>query len=80
MIVDQYEQQIINAIVNDLDPNAVCTSIGLCPGSNCAICTMIIQTLQNILPSNTSVVFLFPIIGIIWPIIGSHQGSFGWYL
>jgi len=53
-IVDQYESEIINAIINDLDPNTVCTDIGLCPGGSCTICIMIIQTLENVLPSNTS--------------------------
>jgi len=54
MLVNQYEDEIINAIVNDLDPNTVCSDIGVCPGGGCGICVMIIQTLEQVLPSNTS--------------------------
>jgi len=54
MIVNQYEDQIINAIINDLDPNTVCTDIGVCPGGSCSICVMIITTMEDILPSNSS--------------------------
>ena len=32
MILDEYEAQIINAIVNDLNPTTACTNMGLCPG------------------------------------------------
>jgi len=54
MVVDQYEDYIIQAIIEDLDPKTTCTNIGLCPGGSCAICVMIIQTLEEVLPSNTS--------------------------
>jgi phytepsin len=54
-IVDQYEAQIINAIVNDLDPTTACTEMGLCPnGAGCPICVLILKTLDAVLPSNTS--------------------------
>jgi len=50
----QYEDQIIQAIVDDLDPATACTNIGLCPGSSCAICQLTLSTLDNFLPSNSS--------------------------
>jgi len=54
IIVQQYEDQIIQAIIEDLPPDVVCGDIGLCPGANCGVCVKIIQTLENFLPSNTS--------------------------
>jgi len=75
MIVDQYEEQIINAIVNDLNPNVVCTNIGLCPGSNCALCTMIIQTLQTVLPSNTSQAMIKVVLDEVCNLLPSPMGE-----
>lgn len=57
-IVAQYEDQIINAIINDLDPTTACTEIGLCPGTECGVCVLIITTLDEILPSNSSKAFI----------------------
>jgi len=54
MILDQYENQIINSIINGLPPNQTCTNIGLCPGGQCGICILILTTLDNFLPSNSS--------------------------
>lgn len=56
--VDQYASQIINAIVNDIDPTTACTDIGLCPGTECSPCVFIIGTLEKILPSNSSTAFI----------------------
>jgi phytepsin len=58
MFVQQYEDEIINAIINDLDPTTACTNIGLCPGTECGLCVFIITTLDQILPSNSSKAFI----------------------
>jgi phytepsin len=75
MIVDQYEQEIINAIVNDLNPSTVCTNIGLCPGTTCALCTTIISTLQQILPSNTSQTVIKVVLDEICNLLPSPMGE-----
>jgi phytepsin len=54
LLLDQYEDEIIQAIVQDLDPTTTCTNIGVCPGAECGVCVLIIQSLQTFLPSNTS--------------------------
>jgi len=58
MLVDQYETQIINGIVNGLSPRNICTSIGVCPGSSCGVCTFVIQFVINVLPTNSSEEFI----------------------
>ncbi len=55
----QYEDQIIQAIVQDLPPDVACADILLCPGPECGVCTLIISTLENFLPSNTSEVSIY---------------------
>lgn len=54
MIVDQYEDQIIQGIVNGLPPATICADIGLCPGGSCGVCTLALQFLYEILPTNQS--------------------------
>jgi len=58
MIIQQYEDQIIQAIINDLPPQTACEDMDLCPGSSCGVCVLIISTLEEILPSNSSEVFI----------------------
>jgi len=74
-IVDQYEDQIINAIVNGIDPKVVCTDIGLCPGSNCGVCTLIIKTLQEFLPSNSSKILIRALLDSLCNLIPSPNGE-----
>jgi len=75
IIVDQYEAQIINAIINDLDPNTACTDMGLCPGGTCSICIEIIQTLENVLPSNTSQTIIKVILDSICELLPTPMGE-----
>jgi len=74
-IVDQYEQQIIQAIVDDLDPTTTCTNIGLCPGSECGVCTLIIRSLQEFLPSNSSQLIIKLALDAICQLIPSPNGE-----
>jgi len=75
MIVDQYEDYIIQAIINDLDPKTVCTNIGVCPGASCPICIMIIQTLEQVLPSNTSETVIRIVLDDICNLLPSPNGE-----
>jgi len=75
LIVDQYEDYIIQAIIEDLDPKTVCTNIGLCPGGSCAICVMIIQTMETILPSNSSEALIRVVLDEICNLLPSPNGE-----
>jgi len=75
IIVDQYEDYIIKAIIEDLDPKTVCTNIGVCPGGSCAICVMIIKTLEEILPSNSSEAIIKVVLDDICNLLPSPNGE-----
>jgi len=53
-LIAQYEDQIIQSIIDGLNPVQTCTTVGLCPGSNCGVCELVLSTLDSFLPSNTS--------------------------
>jgi len=74
-IVNQYESQIINAIINDLPPTTACTDMGLCPGGSCGVCVLIITTLENFLPSNTSEVIIQLILDELCNLLPSPNGE-----
>jgi phytepsin len=75
MLVDQYETQIIDAIVDGINASAACGNIGLCPGSECGLCVLVISTLQKFLPSNTSEVFIKLILDELCNLIPSPNGE-----
>jgi len=75
IIVDQYEDYIIKAIIEDLDPKTVCTNIGVCPGGTCAVCILIIQTLEEILPSNSSETVIKIVLDQICNLLPSPNGE-----
>jgi len=75
MIVDQYEQQIINGIVNGLNPQQVCTEINLCPGSSCGVCELIISTIDSILPSNSSELLIKILLNSICDLLPDPNGE-----
>jgi phytepsin len=54
MFVDEFEDAIINAIINSIDPRKACGNIGVCPGKDCGVCVLIITTLEHMLPTNAS--------------------------
>lgn len=57
IIVDNYTDAIVKAIVEELPPDVACADIGLCPGAECGICYLVVGTLETFLPSNTSEVW-----------------------
>lgn len=55
MLVDQYEDEIIQYLEEGLNASAICQAIGVCPNTGeCGVCMLVIGTLQTFLPSNTS--------------------------
>lgn len=59
LLVNQYEDEIIQYIEQGLNSSDICTKIGVCPsGSECGVCKLVIGTLERFLPSNTSKVIL----------------------
>jgi len=74
-IVDQYEDQIIQAIINGVDPNTACTDIGLCPGGECGVCVLIISSLEQFLPSNTSETLIKVVLDELCLLLPSPNGE-----
>jgi len=76
MLVAQYEQEIVNAIINDLPPETACADMGLCPNtSSCGVCVLIISTLEKILPSNTSAIFIEFVLDALCELLPSPNGE-----
>jgi len=74
--VDQYEQQIINAIVNDIDQTTACTDMGLCQNTGeCGLCVFLLTTLDKFLPSNTSQAVITFVLDEICDLIPSPNGE-----
>jgi len=57
-IVAQYAPEIINGIINNYNASTICSNIGLCPGSECGLCTTVIGYLEQVLPNNSSEAFI----------------------
>lgn len=51
-MVDMYEQQLEDEIENGLDPTAVCTQLGECPGSSCLLCKTMVKEVKKIIGKN----------------------------
>lgn len=74
-IVQQYEQQIINGIVAGLNGTTICTQIHLCPGAQCGVCVMAINTLAQVLPTNASEAFIAMVLDEICNLLPSPDGE-----
>jgi len=75
MIVDQYEDQIIQGIVDGLPPSQICTDITLCPGPSCGVCTFILGAIDQFLPSNTSETVIRLLLDELCNLIPSPNGE-----
>jgi len=73
--VVQYEDQIIQAIIDDLDPATACGNIGLCPGGECAICQLVLNTLDTFLPSNSSKTVIKVVLDQICDLLPAPNGE-----
>jgi len=74
-IVDQYEDEIIQGIVAGLNGTQICTEIGLCPGSECGVCTLVIQTIDDVLPSNSSETLIRLLLHAVCALLPSPNGE-----
>jgi len=74
-LVDQYEDQLIQAIIADLDPATACKQIGQCPGSNCGVCQLVLSTIDQFLPSNSSKATIKVVLDQICKLLPSPNGE-----
>jgi len=75
MIIAQYEQQIINGIIDGQTATQICTNINLCPGGSCGVCTFIIGFLIEVLPSNSSQFVIKLILDDLCELLPSPNGE-----
>lgn len=73
--VQQNEQQIINGLVNGLNGTTICSEIGMCPGGECGVCVMVINTIRQILPTNSSETFIAMVLDEICKLLPSPDGE-----
>jgi len=74
-IVDQYEDQIIQGIISGLPPQTICADIGLCPGGSCGVCTIALQFLYEILPTNQSETLIRLVLDELCNLLPSPNGE-----
>jgi phytepsin len=75
MIVDQYEDQIIQYLEQGLNASEICTNIHLCPGGSCGVCKLLITTLKTFLPSNSSKLIIRLALDEICKLLPSPNGE-----
>lgn len=75
MLLEQYEDEIIEAIVNGLNPQSTCEFLGLCPGTNCDTCKSVIAAIDAFLPSNSSKAFIHFIFSQVCNLLPSVNGE-----
>jgi len=51
-MVDMYEAELEKEIQEGLDPTAVCTQLGECPGSSCLLCKTMVKEVKKIIGKN----------------------------
>ena len=51
-MVDMYEAMLEKEIQSGLDPTAVCTQLGECPGSNCLLCKTLVKQVKKLIGKN----------------------------
>jgi len=75
ILIEQYEDQIIQAIVDDLEPSQACANIGLCPGTSCGVCELVLSTIDTFLPSNSSKLVIKVVLDQICSFLPSPNGE-----
>ncbi|PRP89791.1 hypothetical protein PROFUN_00133 [Planoprotostelium fungivorum] len=74
-LIAQYEDQLIQAIVDDLNPEQACTNVGLCPGQSCGVCQLILSTLDTFLPSKSSKTLIKAVLDQVCNVLPSPNGE-----
>jgi len=74
-LVNQYEGQIINGIVQGLSAQNICKNIGLCPGGECAVCSYVINFVIKVLPTNSSEYFIELVLDALCDLLPTPNGE-----
>jgi len=76
MLVKEYAPQIIQYLLQGLQPDAVCKQIGLCPGGGgCETCETVVTLIDTILGSNASEPEIVGLLEVICKFIPSPNGE-----
>jgi len=76
MLVNQYEDQIIQGIVDGLNASTICTNIGVCPGgAECGVCKLVIGFVDEVLPSNASETLIRIVLDAVCDLLPSPNGE-----
>jgi phytepsin len=75
MLVNQYAAQIIQYIIQGLQPNQVCAAVNLCPGASCQLCQVLVSTLDAILGTDPSEKEVVAVLQYICTYLPSPQGE-----
>jgi len=77
MLISEYEDVIIADLVKGMNASAICQDIGLCPNSaECGSCKFVIQTLKNILPQNSSEIWIRVVLDSLCNLIPNPTGEY----
>jgi len=75
MLVTQYTPEIVQAIVDGLDPQQTCMNINLCPGDECSFCEFVIRLAVTILGSNATEPEVEALLDVLCTFIPSPNGE-----
>lgn len=75
IMVEEYAPLIIKYIQQGLDPQQVCTQIGLCPGDGCELCTTAVHLIVVILGDNATEPEIIALLDSLCEYIPSPNGE-----
>jgi phytepsin len=75
MLVNQYAGQIIQYILQGLQPDQVCSAVNLCPGGSCQLCKVLVSTIDAILGTDPSEQEIVALLKYICTYLPSPQGE-----
>lgn len=75
MLVNQYAGQIIQYILQGLQPDQVCSAVNLCPGGSCQLCKVLVSTIDAILGTDPSQQEIVALLKYICTYLPSPQGE-----
>jgi len=77
MLVQEYEQEIINDFVKGMNASQICTDIGLCPSSaECNTCKYVIGVLKEVLPTNSSEIWIRLLLDSLCQLLPNPTGEY----
>jgi len=75
IIVKQYEQQIIDGIIDGQTATEICENITMCPGSECGVCTAVVGFLIKVLPENSTETIIAVVLDSLCELLPSPNGE-----